>query len=1237
MGDTLPLLPTRGEIICADVRPVLREVFRDVEYLPPLVSCLTEKDDESDLIGQCEWIDEFSSECKELNEKEKKLKNKYAERLSREPLPNIYKMYPETGSGDQESWTIVRKDLKPTIEQDAACDARLWIKNILNRSSGDLTNKPYEPHITSKTVLLPVENSTIQSYSIGEAVPPPPPMPPKLILQPPLPEYMICVPPRIEFVNFTLGNVHTESVRLINISKFELRLSVSPPKRRELDIELCSRLVVTSGSAAEFKIHYRPVDVLSLTDDLLVRVSSGKSLKIPIACYMQPPILEILVPNLTSIHMESMKTVKLTRDVLDLGSRLLGDVHRASLLFFCSEKHANFFLLPEDAWLSFSVDIAANSSKGKTVGGAASDSFWLSPVRWSGGGTTRALAVCYATEPGLHTTALRIICSTAIVRSLNVVADALWFRTDHITLEAHDKDYDIRSEDDEACEYYVRLGTAFPSRSLSATVEVLNHSPVTYPYYWSVRPWGVCSCWTTSQTSLFGEDDLCDEAKYNRSEMKTKNVASEDAKAVRVESAQGRLFPRSVTQLMIRVPDVGQVLGIHRAVLMLILKEIPKESFPTDFDPMIVKTDIVNEEGIPGVCSSWTRELCDVVCCQLEVWWEVVPVRFVLEPSVLKLRHSRRVKSTDVCIKATQLYGVSGVKANWNVSGAKTINLQPGEPIATQFNLQMQPLPNHFPDTDVIQLNAESKEWKCSAFIQRNYDTRHPSLRPAFKWLGLVSPGAKVQTELKVHNDTHQHICWWTTCIRWWGERRVANVCAGREPCPQCYERSCSCALLSPTRGALAHDQSVVLKYSVIAPDTDGVVATLVQVHRTSGDVCMVHTVAGTEARATLLAYRVLAPRVVMRIMPCLGDKHGHCKVCSLETDGRKGCAVLRPSFALTVGFRSCYRIKCSNLTPLPTTVKWQKPIDGEDTLRVIFMPNDFDLKPHSSINIQVVLDPRKVSPRRIYSVHANIGHAYQPVHLLIDAAISGLEVVIDIPLGGAENTDSFVSMKMMEKETSRDMKNLSPKEFFEEEDRKRAMRNEDLCHCRYKMMYIPPVKESPPQDIDEEYHCMDIITEPPALTRVCPCAYKTKPILPEPTETYCLQFRSIPLKTVRSRVITIRNVSSISAKITTAVRRWSRVHKKTINIDKWASDVEEPGIVIECAASQRILSPCGQVDITVSVYADCWGLYHDQVLIKIDRLDPLVLDVWIEAVGPPLLFPLQGLNQDDDTPAVLW
>ncbi|CAK1554564.1 unnamed protein product [Leptosia nina] len=1203
MGDNLPLLPER-EAICTDVRPVLREVFRDEDYLPPIADCYPENHDDKTILEQKKWVDEFSSECEKFHEKEKNLKYKYAQRLSREPLPNIFKIYSDLSNGSEDSWTVVRKDLKPTIEQDAGCNTSLWVKNILNRSSGDLTVCQHEPKIPSGEAIFPPDDVTIQSYSIGEAVPRPPPPPPKLAIQPPQPEYILCVPPRIEFVNFTLGHVHTETLRLINVSKFEIRLSVTPPKRKELDVELCSRLVVTSGSAAEFRIHYRPVDVRAVADVLQVRVSVGRGLLIPISCYMRPPVLEILVPNLTSVRLDSTNPTETTADVLDLGSRLLGDVHRASVLFYCAEKHASFFLLPEDAWFSFCVDVAASSGKGKSVGGAASDNFWLSPVRWCGGGTTRAIAVCYAAEPGLHTTALRILSSTAIVRPLNLVADALWFRPTHITLLAHEKDYDICSADDPACEYYVRLGTAFPGRPLSSVIEIVNHSPLSYPYYWSVRAWGVCSCWTGSETSLLAEDDdLCDEATMLK---RQKHGVNEDARAVRVESANGRLFPRSVTQLHVQVPDAGHLLGQHRAVLMLILKAVPKESFPPNYDAMIVKTEVVNEEGIPGVCSSWSREVCDIVCCQLEVWWDVVPVRFVLEPPVLKLTHSRRIKSTDICLKATQLYGVTGVKASWNVSGSKAINLLPGEAVGTNFNLQMQQLANHYPDLDVIELNAASKEWKSSCVIQRCYNTRHPSLRPALKWLGLVPPGAKVQTELVVHNDTYQHICWWVTCVRWWGERRVADVCASRAPCPQCYERSCSCAMISPTRGALAHDQKVTLKYSVIAPDIDGVVATLIQVHRTSGDVCMVPSVAGTEARATLLAYRVLAPVVVLQVLPCLGDKHKHCKVCSMDTNERKNCAVLRPSFALTAGFRSCYRLRCANLTPPTDNGQVEETAclvilgsEGEDNLRVIFLPNDFDLRGHSSIEIQ------------------------------------GLEVVVDIPTGDGVKTDSFFSIKMMEKESARREKMVSPTELFEEEDRKRAVQKENICHCPYKMVYIPPATE-PSSPLDEEYRCVDVITEPPPLTRVCPCGGKTKPVLPESEEPSCLQFRNLPVRTVQTRTMKLRNLSSLFTRIATAVRNWPRVHKRTLRSDKWADDVRTPGVIIECKASENALAPCGMVEVTVSVYADCWGLYHDQVLIMIDNVDSIVLDVWIEVVGPPLYFPLQGQCHDACTP-ILW
>lgn len=49
----------------------------------------------------------------------------------------------------------------------------------------------------------------------------------------------------------------------------------------------------------------------------------------------------------------------------------------------------------------------------------------------------------------------------------------------------------------------------------------------------------------------------------------------------------------------------------------------------------------------------------------------------------------------------------------------------------------------------------------------------------------------------------------------------------------------------------------------------DGYVATLVQTRRTAADVARVPGGAGCEARAALVAYRVLAPRLLLRVLPC--------------------------------------------------------------------------------------------------------------------------------------------------------------------------------------------------------------------------------------------------------------------------------------------------------------------------------------------------------------------------------
>lgn len=39
---------------------------------------------------------------------------------------------------------------------------------------------------------------------------------------------------------------------------------------------------------------------------------------------------------------------------------------------------------------------------------------------------------------------------------------------------------------------------------------------------------------------------------------------------------------------------------------------------------------------------AWSRTVCEVLVTQLEVWWEVVPLRFVLHPPVLHLTHTKR-------------------------------------------------------------------------------------------------------------------------------------------------------------------------------------------------------------------------------------------------------------------------------------------------------------------------------------------------------------------------------------------------------------------------------------------------------------------------------------------------------------------------------------------------------------------------------------------------------------------
>ncbi|XP_045772963.1 uncharacterized protein LOC123872624, partial [Maniola jurtina] len=380
---------------------------------------------------------------------------------------------------------------------------------------------------------------------------------------------------------------------------------------------------------------------------------------------MEPPQLHITIPNAAIPCLPNANSITPQADTLELGARLLGELHRVPILLRCAATHACFFLLGEDSWMHCDVQVTASTSRNL---GISTDCFFFSPARWSGGGTARGLAVCRARAAGLHTAAVRVVCSTAIVRSLSFIADAMLFSPGHVTLEAHEKDYDICSEDDPACEYYVNLGVAFPRRSLCSTVKIINNSPLTYKYYWSVRPWGERRRdFQLLPASECQDDALCAGAKHDiQQDGEPRSGEMEEAhRAVRVSTASGCLRARAESAVRVHVPDAGALLRTRRAVLVLVLENVPEESFPSNYDPKIVKTNKIEEKCIPGVSPKWSRKVCEVVCAQLEVWWEVVPVRFLLDPPLIQLPYSRRVKSVAVSLRSTQLHGASPARAAW--------------------------------------------------------------------------------------------------------------------------------------------------------------------------------------------------------------------------------------------------------------------------------------------------------------------------------------------------------------------------------------------------------------------------------------------------------------------------------------------------------------------------------------------------------------------------------------------
>lgn len=55
-------------------------------------------------------------------------------------------------------------------------------------------------------------------------------------------------------------------------------------------------------------------------------------------------------------------SVATVSDVLDLGARLLGETHCVHLQLRCASAHASFFVLPEDAWLTYAPAVRRRSN-----------------------------------------------------------------------------------------------------------------------------------------------------------------------------------------------------------------------------------------------------------------------------------------------------------------------------------------------------------------------------------------------------------------------------------------------------------------------------------------------------------------------------------------------------------------------------------------------------------------------------------------------------------------------------------------------------------------------------------------------------------------------------------------------------------------------------------------------------------------------------------------------------------
>ncbi|XP_041979288.1 uncharacterized protein LOC121733183 [Aricia agestis] len=945
---------------------------------------------------------------------------------------------------------------------------------------------------------------------------------------------IVCAPPTVSFVNFEIGKSYTKRLRITNKSPSELRVSVKPPSSNLLQVELCSKLVILSGGDAIVRIHFRPITPLKIEDKVVIR-TEGQDLKIPILCYIKHPVLNVIVND---------SIARCENNTIYIGATLVSNTLRVPITFH-SDSRAKFIIISDKCWSDFTSDdnglnkaiLQAEVSKDKSGNSiASSDCFTISPSCYANG-TVPAAVVCCPFTVGFHTTLFRIVSSTAIVRSLRFFADAVVYEPHHIRLKADERDYDILTGvEDPACQYYVHIGRTAPRGELIKTITLENASPVPYKYYWRARPWSNCGC--PFDGSSDNDTSCCCE--------KPDVTSSPPAQSVYPKPSRGVLPPGSSISVEIRLYCAGQTLGVQRSVLMLILTEVPVESVSSDVD--VLKKDYIDEETVPSLAKKRTRVLCDILSAQLEVWWEVAPVTVALHPPALDIHYSRRVQSIPLTLNVTELHGVCGAQGTWESPVPMSpIRLVPNGTTTVTVVVPLQ-------DNDDVDIRLLVDGSCASTHIQSRPEPQFPSLSPPYTWAGTVAPGAVVTAKLVLRNDTSRMLHWWTVIDT--KDTTRAKPCVCGDQCPDC--------LVNPYLGTLDVDEEVVLKYKTQAMKVEGWQATLVQVCTDGDDGDF------TKGCAAVVAYRVLEPRLVLRVLSDGGTRHN-------------GSAVLRPP-VLSTGHSTQYRLSITNTTPVSTLLRWETTEDN--VLRVAFSPNVTEVGGYETVDVTVTLLPCSVCRQRVFVCKAAVQHSSQPLCLPIVAAIAGIEVRIEIPLSDGAS--------------------------------------------RIVILTEPPAEESSGgthEDMLEEFHRTGTVSVYNSGDR---CAGIRK--LGEDI-SYSMEFIGAPVNTVSSKSLVVRNVSLVDAAVVLAVRRWPRQRKtqKYPNEDQWL--LHDSGIAVECTPWSMVVRAGGRGEVVVTVHGDTWGVYRERLLVMVEKLEPLVIDLWIEVFGAPLQFAIS----DNTTLPVVW